>query len=136
MELTPEERQRIYEEEKVRIEAQDRVRAGKRWKAFGWTLIGCVLILVVLGRIAVVGVPSETGVKSTPSMRPNAVKYYVSSNGPVEVSYTNETDGMNHERAAIGYWDKTLTLPFGATAYVTAQSQSDTGGRVFEIGRA
>jgi hypothetical protein len=63
MSLTPEERQRIYEEEKARREAQDRLSAEKRRRRG----IGC---LSVIGGLVVLGIVlSVIGSLMTPSSR-------------------------------------------------------------------
>jgi len=67
MELTPEERQRIYEEEKVRIEARDRIKAERRGKAFGCTGIGCAVVLGVFALFWILGSMSEAS--KTPEQR-------------------------------------------------------------------
>jgi hypothetical protein len=46
--LTPEERQRIYEEEKARKEAQDRLAAENKSKQGKSPLVGCLSIIVLL----------------------------------------------------------------------------------------
>ena len=57
MDLSPEERQRIYQEEKARLEAQSRIRAEKRQKAVSWPVIvammlGVCLVLWAMGSIS------------------------------------------------------------------------------------
>ncbi len=54
MELSPEERQRIYEEEKARLEAQTQLKAEKAKPSSGAT-VGCLAIFGVLVILVVIG---------------------------------------------------------------------------------
>jgi len=79
--LTPEERQRIYEEEKARHEAQDRLRAEKSTKRnIGclFVLVGFVVLIVVAAIIGSVTdsskTASSTSSPSVPSDRPAMTK--------------------------------------------------------------
>ena len=47
MELSPEEKQRIYEEEKARHEAQDRVKKEAKAKQSRRGAVGCLVIIRV-----------------------------------------------------------------------------------------
>jgi hypothetical protein len=51
------------------------------------------------------------------------INYHVTAEqNHVEISYNNSTNGMNHEEAT-GEWDKTILMPIGSFAYITAQNQ-------------
>jgi len=50
-ELTPEEKQRIYNEEKARLEAQERIKPEKTKKAISPTGIGCLAVLILIAVI-------------------------------------------------------------------------------------
>ena len=51
LELTPEEKQRIYNEEKARLEAQERTKPEKTKKAISPTGIGCLAVLILIAVI-------------------------------------------------------------------------------------
>jgi len=59
MSLTPEERRRIYEEEKARIEAQDQVRAARTKGRTGCGK-GCGLVVLVIAGLALIGMLSSS----------------------------------------------------------------------------
>jgi hypothetical protein len=125
MELTPEERQRIYQEEKARLEVRQELQPPK--KSDAWKIIlGIVLFLVIIALIGNLSEQVGTGSKPTSADGSVKVTYYMTSEVPVEVSYTNETNGMDHLKANVE-WDKTIDLPPGVTAFVTAQNQDDHG---------
>lgn len=72
MELSPEERRRIYEEEKARLEAQEQARkeieAGKtKGKSPSRTCLGVILFTIILAMIAVVLCVSSDGKTTTES---------------------------------------------------------------------
>ncbi len=47
MELTPEDRQRIYAEERARLEAQDQLKAEKSGRSFAGAGLGCIALIVM-----------------------------------------------------------------------------------------
>jgi hypothetical protein len=65
--LTPEERQRIYQEEKVRFEAQAALKAERRDKtASGW-IVGCLWIVgIVVGLVILVTLINSSNTTTTP----------------------------------------------------------------------
>ncbi len=130
MELTPEERQRIYEEEKARIEARESITSERRHKAPSWTAVGCGVVLGLFALLWVIGTVLETNSPSGNSSV--SVTYSVFSDGDVEVSYSNATNGMDHVRSRWD-WQKTVRLPAGTVAYITAQNQGDHGDVVVNI---
>lgn len=71
MTLTPEERQRIYEEEKARLEAQEHLKAEARMRR-GWAF-GCLGVLGVLGVVYVLWLIGSASTTSTERPRPDAV---------------------------------------------------------------
>lgn len=65
-ELTPEERQRIYEEEKARFEAQAELKKEQREKTTSRWLIGCASIIgIVIVLIAIGSMASNTATNTT-----------------------------------------------------------------------
>jgi hypothetical protein len=64
MELTPQERQRIFEEEKARAEAKERIKSQKRTRG----CLGCLgLLVVTVGLISVIG--ERSGSKSDETVK-------------------------------------------------------------------
>lgn len=55
MELTPEERQRIYAQEKARLEAQDHIKSEKSQKRVGCFVTGCLALVGLLAVLWVIG---------------------------------------------------------------------------------
>lgn len=107
MELTPEERRRIYEEEKARLEARQvpppppplpyRPRDNSTTKAL---LIGVMVVLACLALVIAVGqIEGNWGIGGT-AQRSGEVTYRATCDGSMEISYTNPTGGMNHERVS------------------------------------
>jgi hypothetical protein len=65
MELTPEERQRIYEEEKARLQAQSQIKAENKSKPTSCSAIGCAVILGLVVLVAIIGSFFNSSEKST-----------------------------------------------------------------------
>jgi hypothetical protein len=55
MELTPEEKQKIYEEEKERLAAQDKIKKEKQQKTSKNVGIGCLSFIGIIILIAIIG---------------------------------------------------------------------------------
>lgn len=72
-ELTTEERQRIYEEEKARLEAKERIVAEKKKGDAKSGAIGCVVILVLVGIIATLCSSGESDTKRDPTDRDTVI---------------------------------------------------------------
>lgn len=97
MELSPEERRRIYEEEKARLEAQEQARkeieAGKtKGKSPSRTCLGVILFTIILAMIAVVLCVSSDGKTTTesyPSVGSEAI-LSVEGSGPITVAIDEE----------------------------------------------
>lgn len=93
MELSPEERRRIYEEEKARLEAQEQTRkeieAEKtKGRSPSRACLGIILITIVLTMIPVVLCVSsdgKTATESYPSVGSEA-RLYVEGEGPIMVA--------------------------------------------------
>jgi len=101
--------------------------------AFPWLVVApiavCVIVLVVSG---VATKPLNTGVGTRAGTAPS-VTYTALSDGPMEVSYNNQTNGMNHEtwEERDRAWSKTMTpWPSDTHPYITAQSHAEGDRRV------
>ena len=132
MELTPEERQRIYEEEKARIEARESITSERRHKAPSWTAVGCGVVLGLFALLWVIGTVLETNSPSGNSSV--SVTYSVFSDGDVEdptptrqTAWIMSGQGQDGKRASV-------RLPAGTVAYITAQNQGDHGDVVVNVG--
>jgi hypothetical protein len=68
-ELTPEEKRTIYEEEKERIKAQEKIK--KKTKPATW---GCLILIIIIGIIWLAGVFSPSKRKITPTRSAVQVK--------------------------------------------------------------
>jgi hypothetical protein len=71
MQLTPEERKRIYEEEKVRVEAQSQIKAENSKKVGGCVGIGCLSLVGIFVVLWIMG--SLSG--NNPSPSPDSDKF-------------------------------------------------------------
>jgi hypothetical protein len=67
------------------------------------------------------------------SQEPQYIVYRVTGTAySSNISFTNETDGMDHLKSGLSpdgtmFWEKTVTLPAGKFAYLTAQNDTETG---------
>lgn len=68
--LTPEERHRIYQEEKVRFEAQSALKAGRRNKTTSGWKIGCLWIVGILAALVFIGGLLDDNSTSTKPVAP------------------------------------------------------------------
>jgi hypothetical protein len=72
-ELSPEERERIYQEEKARKEAQDKIKKEESAKTMKTGCIGCLGIIIVvfaIGLVASLFSPNDTSQPATSSATP------------------------------------------------------------------
>lgn len=87
-------------------------------------------------RLAVIGALVATSSCDLATSEPQYIVYRVTGTArSSNISFTNETDGMDHEKSGIGpdgfmFWQKTVTLPVGKLAYLTAQNDGDDPGAV------
>lgn len=67
--LTPEERRKIYEEEKARAEAQEKIQKDKKAKQSKNVGVGCLTIIVIAAAIWIIGElsPKKTSAPSSES---------------------------------------------------------------------
>src|SRR5437588_12255704 len=98
MQLTPEERQRIYEEEKARIEAQERIKAEQASKTSSTAMAGCVgLIFIVAFLLFMLSGLSNSGIGSgsiEPYSTASSGSSY-SSPGPATTARSSDVIGAN-----------------------------------------
>jgi hypothetical protein len=101
--------------------------------AFPWLVVAplafCFILIFVAG---VATKPINLGAGAAASVEP-WVTYTAESNGPMEVSYNNQTNGMNHEDWAQpdAVWSKAINpWPTDARPYITAQSHSEGDAHV------
>ena len=96
--------------------------------AFPWLVVAPLMICVILLVVSGVATKSlNTGAGTGADAQPS-VTYTAQSEGPIEVSYNNQTNGMNHENWQDRYnaWSKVITpWPSDANPYITAQSHSE-----------
>ena len=67
MSLTPEERKKIYEEEKARAEAKEKIQKDQKAKQSKNAGIGCLVIIGIAAAIWIIGQLSPKKTASTPS---------------------------------------------------------------------
>ena len=132
----------VVREEKARLEGQGQIKAEKsqNQKASGGGVrrdlakmspsgigFAVVSVVVLLLWIAYRVTPSGGNAHQEPAVHgPISVTYRVVSEVPVDISYNNATNGMDHVKAA-GAWDMTVVLPAGTMAYLSAQNDRDHG---------
>lgn len=155
MDLTPEERHRIYEEERARLEAPQVPLFSRQygssppersnpppplWKIILGIAVALAVALVVCAVLVISGVGTSllwdvhenlreglTNLGITRTVQQSAqVTYRATCDGPMEINYANATGGMNIERASV-VWIKTVELPAGSLAYLTGQNQYEHG---------
>lgn len=114
--LTPEEKQRIYQEEKTRLEAQKQIKEAEDRKI---TKIGCLAILIIF---AVVGLwVTLSGGSSSKPKSPDGLDAYVMSQIYVEKQLKAPSS------AKFPVFDNSMVVPLGdnrfkVTSYVDAQN--------------
>jgi hypothetical protein len=120
--LTPEERQRIYEEEKARHEARGIIAAKKRRR---WLL---PTILAIIGLMFIIGILSILA-PDNPYANYRAVVYSVEGydTGVVSLTYANESGG-SEQRTVVLPWRLQFSAPVGRHLYVSAQQSGE--GRI------
>jgi hypothetical protein len=98
-------------------------------------LTGIVLFAALALLLSLSGIFADS--YNIPPARGADVMYMVESDGPVEISYNNKTNGMDRESwpdSAHQYydtWSKSFApWPDGARPYIAAQSQADGDRRV------
>lgn len=137
MELTPEERQRIYLEEKARIEAGHVPSASnpvpppprpyqRKEHTIVRALIICFLIMLACVTLILVAGYIKGDHPAAGIPQPSAHVTYRATGAGMEISYTNGTGGMDHEQASVAFI-KAVELPAGSLAYITAQNRYDRG---------
>ena len=136
-ELTPEEKQKIYEEEKARKEAQEKLKKEEEKKQGEKTAKRCLGCLVIIGIIfAIVYIPSlfkspnSSQIVNQTAVNPStrSVQYIVTgSRSDYNVTYINESGGTEQKNNVKREWSYSFTGKPGGYAYVSAQNQTGTG---------
>ena len=101
----------------------------------GMSTTAKVLTVIVLFAVAglLVNFMATNRGSDNRTLSQSQVMYTAQSDGPIEVSYNNETNGMNHENWEDPYnaWSKVITpWPSDTRPYITAQSHSEGNARV------
>jgi hypothetical protein len=110
MSLTPEERRRIYEEEKARLEAQQQLRAQLSpppKKKGGGFLMGCLVVIGVLLLLGIIGtqsrphsaIPTASESQVSPSSKHATLKVIITKN---EIPSYGD-DLKDHHHRDVGY---------------------------------
>lgn len=86
MELTPAEKQKIYEEEKAKVEAQEQIKKEQQQKKAKNVGIGCLSVIVIMIVLAIIGSNSNNT-----STVPSSVKTSIKPDLEI-ISTSNESD--------------------------------------------
>jgi len=116
--LSPEERQKIYEEVKSERENQSSVSRSGFPIALGVIIVACVVIAIY---VVVSAVPAAV---STGRTSYRTVTYNAQGSGHVDLTYRNETGGIQQEMASLP-WVKTFRVSPGQAVSVSAQLRRD-----------
>jgi hypothetical protein len=132
MGLSPEEKQRIYEEEKTRLEAQDKIKEEKTKKeaqSTGKVVAGCLVMVAVL---VIIGIAIGTCGKSSTTPTSNKpttylIEYEVTGSAQsASLTYQNRDGGTSQEDVSIP-WTYSFTARSGDFVYISAQNEGEYG---------
>jgi hypothetical protein len=123
-ELTPEEKQRIYLEEKARLEAQEKLKEEKKKKDSKNAGMGCLAIIIIIAVIYVISTlspsKSSNSEQSTPKLNA-AVRYtgtqiFIKNNDSFD--WNNLKIELNSGLLNSGYYLEASSIKAGTTATV------------------
>lgn len=153
MELSPEEKKRIYEEEKTRVEAQEEAKKEAKAKKTKQGCLGCLGLIVVIFIIALVGGLFKSGDKpSTPKTQEEIRKEQIekqfsawdgSHPGLTTLIKKTMNDPDSYKHVETVHWDKGDHLvvkttfrgknAFGGVVTNWVMAKVDLNGNVIEV---
>jgi hypothetical protein len=108
-ELTPEEKRKIYLEEKTRLEAKEQLAKEKQQQQTQGCLKGClVTILIFVGLILIIGVVGTCENKQ-------GTKYYGNSNERLLAEHHSRGEFLGYEKGEGDKWARDIAVMHEAT---------------------
>ncbi len=138
MGLSPEERRRIYEEEKTRLEAQDKIKVEKTKKDAQSTrnvvIGGCITVFIIVVILGIAFGTCGDGSESPTSPTTYLVKYEVTGSADsVSLTYQNDSGGTSQTSNSYLPWTYTFLAQKGDFVYISAQNNGEYGSVTVRI---